>query len=42
MSTSGSIVRSTSIVVLSELVAPRVLPVLARDVQAGGRAPRYR
>ncbi len=42
MSTSGSIVRSTSIVVLSELVAPRVLPVLARDVQTGGRAPRYR
>lgn len=42
MSTSGSIVRSTSIVVLSELVAPRVLPVLARDVQGGGRAPRYR
>lgn len=42
MSTSGSIVRSTSIVVLSELVAPRVLPVLARHAQAGGRAPRYR
>ncbi|MGJ9412712.1 Lrp/AsnC family transcriptional regulator [Aeromicrobium sp. CF4.19] len=42
MSTSGSIVRSTSVVVLSELVAPRVLPMLARDVTAGGRAPRYR
>ena len=42
MSTSGSIVRSTSVIVLSELVAPRVLPMLARDVSTGGRAPAYR
>lgn len=42
ISKAGSVVRSTSVIVLSELVAPRVLPMLARDVSAGGRAPAYR
>lgn len=42
VSKSGSVVRSTSVIVLSELVRPRVLPMLARDVSGGGRAPAYR
>ncbi|WP_375000825.1 Lrp/AsnC family transcriptional regulator [Aeromicrobium sp. CTD01-1L150] len=42
MSTSGSIVRSTSVVVLSELVAPRILPILSRDVTGSSRSPAYR
>ncbi len=42
MSSTGSIVRSTSVVVLSELVPPRTLPMLARDVAPGGRSPAYR
>lgn len=41
MSSRDSIVRATSVVVLSELVAPRVTPLLARDATAGGRAPAY-
>ena len=42
ISKSGSVVRSTSVIVLSELVKPRVLPMLARDAQAPKRAPAYR
>jgi DNA-binding Lrp family transcriptional regulator len=42
ISTSGSVVRSTSVIVLSELVKPRVLPMLARDAQTPKRAPAYR
>jgi DNA-binding Lrp family transcriptional regulator len=42
ISKSGSVVRSTSVIVLSELVKPRVLPMLARDATASGRAPAYR
>lgn len=42
LSGADSIVRSTSVVVLSELVAPRVLPLLERDATGGGRAPAYR
>jgi DNA-binding Lrp family transcriptional regulator len=42
ISKSGSVVRSTSVIVLSELVHPRVLPMLARDAKAAGRAPAYR
>ena len=42
MSRSGSVVRSTSVIVLSELVAPRVLPMLARDAAPAPRAPGYR
>ena len=33
---------STSVIVLSELVAPRVLPMLARDAAPAPRAPGYR
>jgi DNA-binding Lrp family transcriptional regulator len=39
---SGSVVRSTSVIVLSEMVKPRVLPMLARDAKSSGRAPAYR
>ena len=42
ISKSGSVVRSTSVIVLGELVKPRVLPMLARDAKASGRAPAYR
>ncbi len=42
ISKSGSVVRSTSVIVLSELVKPRVLPMLARDAQVPKRAPAYR
>lgn len=43
ISKSGSVVRSTSVIVLSELVRPRVLPMLARNATEGGsRAPAYR
>ena len=42
MSSTGSIVRSTSVVVLSELVSPRTLPMLSRGVAPGGRSPAYR
>jgi DNA-binding Lrp family transcriptional regulator len=42
ISKSGSVVRSTSVIVLSEIVKPRVLPMLARDAQAPKRAPAYR
>ncbi|MEJ7635493.1 Lrp/AsnC family transcriptional regulator [Aeromicrobium sp.] len=43
ISQSGSVVRSTSVIVLSELVRPRVQPMLHKGVVAGtGRAPNYR
>ena len=42
ISRSGSVVRSTSVIVLSELVKPRVLPMLARDAKSSARAPAYR
>ena len=43
ISKSGSVERSTSVIVLSELVPPRVLPMLARNATEGGsRAPAYR
>ena len=42
ISKSGSVVRSTSVIVLSELVKPRVLPMLARDAAAPTRPPAYR
>lgn len=43
ISKSGSVVRSTSVIVLSELVPPRVLPILTRNaVEGGSRAPAYR
>ncbi|MEH3032481.1 MAG: Lrp/AsnC family transcriptional regulator [Aeromicrobium erythreum] len=42
ISRSGSVERSTSVIVLSEVVAPRVLPMLARDAPPSPRAPRYR
>lgn len=42
ISKSGSVVRSTSVIVLSELVRPRVLPMLARNAREGStRAPAY-
>ncbi len=42
ISKSGSVVRSTSVIVLSELVPPRVLPMLARHASQGStRAPAY-
>ncbi len=42
ISQSGSVVRSTSVIVLSELVRPRVLPMLKKGAVAGGsRAPAY-
>jgi DNA-binding Lrp family transcriptional regulator len=39
---SASVVRTTSVVVLGTVVAPRVLPLLAQSVEPGGRAPAYR
>jgi DNA-binding Lrp family transcriptional regulator len=41
---SPSIARTTSVIVLSVIVSPRVLPLLAADVTdtAGTRAPAYR
>jgi DNA-binding Lrp family transcriptional regulator len=43
ISRSGFVVRSTSVIVLSELVRPRVLPMLKKDAVAGvSRAPAYR
>ncbi len=43
ISQSGSVVRSTSVIVLSELVRPRVLPMLRRGaVATSSRAPAYR
>ena len=43
ISKSGSVVRSTSVIVLSELVPPRVLPMLGTNaVEGGSRAPAYR
>jgi DNA-binding Lrp family transcriptional regulator len=43
ITSSASVVRSTSVIVLSELVGPRVLPLLRKGaVEAPGRAPAYR
>ncbi|MCW2800326.1 MAG: AsnC family transcriptional regulator [Aeromicrobium sp.] len=43
ISQSGSVVRSTSVIVLSELVRPRVLPMLQKGaVGVSSRAPAYR
>ncbi|MDX6276503.1 MAG: hypothetical protein QOJ72_631 [Nocardioidaceae bacterium] len=43
ISQSGSVVRSTSVIVLSELVRPRVLPMLEKGATGGSsRAPAYR
>lgn len=43
ITSSASVVRSTSVIVLSELVRPRVLPLLKKGaVEAPGRAPAYR
>lgn len=43
ISKSDWVVRSTSVIVLSELVSPRVLPMLAAHaVEGGSRAPAYR
>lgn len=42
ISKSGSVVRSTSVIVLSELIAPRILPLLRRDAASASRAPRFR
>ena len=39
---SPALVRSTSVVVRSVLVAPRVLPLLATAVSGSSRAPAYR
>jgi len=40
---SGTVTRSTSVVVLSTVVAPRTVPLLARQVRPGpSRAPAYR
>lgn len=40
---SSSVVRSTSVMVLSVLIAPRMLPLLASgDLQPSRRAPAYR
>jgi DNA-binding Lrp family transcriptional regulator len=39
---SVSVVRTTSVVVLGTVVSPRVLPLLERSVEPGGRAPAYR
>src|SRR5699024_5878377 len=38
ISKSGSVVRSTSVIVLSELIAPRILPLLRRDAASASRA----
>ena len=43
ISQSGTVVRSTSVIVLSELVRPRVLPMLRKGaVATSSRAPAYR
>lgn len=43
LSKSDWVVRSTSVIVLSELVPPRVLPMLSAHASEGGsRAPAYR
>ncbi|GAA3517909.1 Lrp/AsnC ligand binding domain-containing protein [Aeromicrobium panaciterrae] len=43
ISQSGSIIRSTSVIVLSELVRPRILPMLRKGATATpSRAPAYR
>ena len=43
ISQSGTVVRSTSVIVLSELVKPRVLPMLRKGAVAStSRAPAYR
>lgn len=43
ISQSGTVVRSTSVIVLSELVKPRVLPMLRKGaVATSSRAPAYR
>ncbi|WP_332667382.1 Lrp/AsnC family transcriptional regulator [Aeromicrobium sp.] len=43
ISKSGSVVRSTSVIVLSELVRPRVLPMLKKGAEGSTtRAPAYR
>ena len=43
ISQSGTVVRSTSVIVLSELVKPRVLPMLRKGaVATSPRAPAYR
>jgi DNA-binding Lrp family transcriptional regulator len=43
ISRSGSVVRSTSVIVLSELVRPRVMPILKKGASGGSsRAPAYR
>ncbi|AXT86179.1 AsnC family transcriptional regulator [Aeromicrobium sp. A1-2] len=43
ISRSGSVARSTSVIVLSELVKPRVDPMLRKGALAGSsRAPNYR
>ena len=43
ISQSGSVVRSTSVIVLSELIRPRVLPMLQKGaVGSSSRAPAYR
>ena len=43
LNSSPVVVRSTSVVVLSVLIEPRVLPLLARTVRASAsRAPAYR
>jgi DNA-binding Lrp family transcriptional regulator len=39
---SGSVVRSTSVVALSEVVRARTLPLLAADGGAPAKAPRHR
>ncbi len=39
---SPHIARSTSVVVLSTVVEPRTLPLLATHARGGGRAPAYR
>ncbi|MDR7085785.1 DNA-binding Lrp family transcriptional regulator [Aeromicrobium panaciterrae] len=43
ISQSGTVVRSTSVIVLSELVKPRVLPMLRKGATGSpSRAPAYR
>lgn len=43
ISRSGSVVRSTSVIVLSELIRPRVMPILKKGASgSSSRAPAYR
>lgn len=43
ISRSGYVARSTSVIVLSEIVPTRILPILSKDVVTGSsRAPAYR